>query len=257
MSKDLFDLQKTACLSSVDLSRKGSIDDPIVDLVAFINEKPNYFTTSSCSGRIIAVDNDRDGSIRKQGCKWILTSHDTITVQELKDKLHAVEGNAVFKFEPFVMHVQCRTLEDAQLMLSSGVASGYRNSGISVGNKGKFITAIRSTHSMEVPLSCDGQLLVSDQYLEFLVGIANSKMKDNLEKIGRFFQTLKTSLSDSALSRKEKRNKTKEDKQTEKSKTKAACRDRSTVDVRDVTLSDSDTMEDLVECAIFTCDLDT
>ena len=26
---------------------------------------------------------DVDGSIRKQGCKWILTSHDTILVQQL------------------------------------------------------------------------------------------------------------------------------------------------------------------------------
>jgi tRNA wybutosine-synthesizing protein 3 len=57
MSKDLFDAQKTTCLSAVDLSRKGSIDAPILDLVAFINNQSNYFTTSSCSGRIIVVDN--------------------------------------------------------------------------------------------------------------------------------------------------------------------------------------------------------
>ena len=47
-----FEKQKVACLSQVDLSKKGSIDDQIMELVQFINSKENYFTTSSCSGRI-------------------------------------------------------------------------------------------------------------------------------------------------------------------------------------------------------------
>ena len=41
-----------SCLSQVDLSKKGSIDEQIMDLVQYINAKDNYFTTSSCSGRI-------------------------------------------------------------------------------------------------------------------------------------------------------------------------------------------------------------
>ena len=49
--------QKEQCLSGVDLSRKGSVDAPILDLVNFINAQPDFFTTSSCSGRTIVVDN--------------------------------------------------------------------------------------------------------------------------------------------------------------------------------------------------------
>lgn len=47
-----FERHKLACLSQVDLSKKGSIDDQILDLVHCINSKDNYFTTSSCSGRV-------------------------------------------------------------------------------------------------------------------------------------------------------------------------------------------------------------
>ena len=47
-----FEKQKASCLSQVDLSKKGSIDDQIMDLIQYINAKDNYFTTSSCSGRI-------------------------------------------------------------------------------------------------------------------------------------------------------------------------------------------------------------
>lgn len=42
-------------LSSPDLSKKGSVDDAIKDLVEFINKKSQFVTTSSCSGRIIVV----------------------------------------------------------------------------------------------------------------------------------------------------------------------------------------------------------
>lgn len=57
MSRDQFLRQKNQCLSGTDLSRKGSVDSPIFDIVAFINEQPGFFTTSSCSGRIIMFDN--------------------------------------------------------------------------------------------------------------------------------------------------------------------------------------------------------
>ena len=48
----VFDRQKKQTLEGDDQSRKGSIDAPIVDLINFINEHNDFFTTSSCSGRI-------------------------------------------------------------------------------------------------------------------------------------------------------------------------------------------------------------
>lgn len=216
----LFDKQKQNCLSAVDLSRKGSVDEPVVNLVRFINSHRNYFTTSSCSGRIIVVDNDADGAIKKKGCKWILTSHETVDKLAVHVCLKDIEGNAVFKFEPFILHVQCRTLSDAQVLLGCGVASGFRNSGISVGNKGKFITAIRSTHSLEVPLSYDGQLLVSSDYIAYLVETANKKLEDNFDRIKRFFVSLQDTLTEPATPaalvrpRVKKSSKTKEAKRT-------------------------------------------
>ena len=47
-----FEMQKEKSLSQADLSKKGSIDEHILELVQYINGLDNYFTTSSCSGRI-------------------------------------------------------------------------------------------------------------------------------------------------------------------------------------------------------------
>lgn len=39
---------------------------------------------------------------------------------------------------------------------------------------------------MEVPLSHMGKLMVSEEYIEFLVHVANEKMEENARRIDRF-----------------------------------------------------------------------
>ena len=46
---------KKTRLKTQDLSKKGSIDEEILELVNYINDTEHYCTTSSCSGRIIVV----------------------------------------------------------------------------------------------------------------------------------------------------------------------------------------------------------
>lgn len=57
MAVNFTNLKKEA-FQGLDLSRKGSVDEPIENLVAFINSLDQYFTTSSCSGRILLIGED-------------------------------------------------------------------------------------------------------------------------------------------------------------------------------------------------------
>uniref|UniRef100_A0A8C3K814 tRNA wybutosine-synthesizing protein 3 homolog n=1 Tax=Calidris pygmaea TaxID=425635 RepID=A0A8C3K814_9CHAR len=72
--------------------------------------------------------------------------------------------------------------------------SGFRNSGISVGRGGKIMMAVRSTHCLEVPLSHKGKLMVSEEYIEFLIHVANQKMEENMRRIDRFYKRLELAL---------------------------------------------------------------
>ena len=47
-----FSSQKARVVEKVDLSRKGSVDDAIMPMVKLLNSTDEYYTTSSCSGRI-------------------------------------------------------------------------------------------------------------------------------------------------------------------------------------------------------------
>ncbi|XP_054888558.1 tRNA wybutosine-synthesizing protein 3 homolog isoform X1 [Poeciliopsis prolifica] len=131
----------------------------------------------------------------KQNCVWLFVSHQKCTCDDLMSGLSRSCGDAMLKFEPFVLHVQCRRLEDAQLLHSVAVNSGFRNSGLTVGKTGKIISAVRSTHGLEVPLSHHGKLLVDEDYIQFLTQIANQKMEENVRRIQRFFQNLQSAVS--------------------------------------------------------------
>uniref|UniRef100_A0A3Q0QTD5 tRNA wybutosine-synthesizing protein 3 homolog n=1 Tax=Amphilophus citrinellus TaxID=61819 RepID=A0A3Q0QTD5_AMPCI len=182
----LFIQWKKQCLNKLDLSKKGSVDEGIEHVVSLLNSCEEYFTTSSCSGRIILIDGvSQSSDVQKQNCVWLFVSHQKCTSDDLMSALAGCCGDAVLKFEPFVLHLQCRRLEDAQLMHFVSINSGFRNSGVTVGKTGKIIMAVRSTHGLEVPLSHDGKLLVQQEYIAFLTQVANQKMEENRRRIHR------------------------------------------------------------------------
>uniref|UniRef100_H0X542 tRNA wybutosine-synthesizing protein 3 homolog n=2 Tax=Otolemur garnettii TaxID=30611 RepID=H0X542_OTOGA len=192
---------KAQCLSKADLSRKGSVDEDVVELVQLLNAQEQFFTTSSCAGRILILDGGINGfEIQKKNCCWLLVTHKPCVKDDVIVALKKANGDAVLKFEPFVLHVQCRQLQDAQILHSVAVDSGFRNSGITVGKRGKTVLAVRSTHGLEVPLSHKGQLMVTEEYIDFLLNVANQKMEENKKRIGRFYNCLQRALERAALS---------------------------------------------------------
>ncbi|XP_023574038.1 tRNA wybutosine-synthesizing protein 3 homolog isoform X3 [Octodon degus] len=177
---------KAQRLSKADLSRKGSVDEDVVDLVRLLNAREQFFTTSSCAGRILLLDGGINGfEVQKQNCCWLLVTHKPCVKEDVMAALKKASGDAVLKFEPLVLHVQCRQLQDAQLLHAVAVDSGFRNSGITVGKKGKTILAVRSTHGLEVPLSHKGKLMVTEEYIDFLLNTANQKLEENKKRIER------------------------------------------------------------------------
>ncbi|KAG8235510.1 hypothetical protein J437_LFUL015744 [Ladona fulva] len=191
MSREDFANQKKQILCASDLSKKGSIDLPIQSLVEYLNNIDEYVTTSSCSGRIIVFCEDKVEGHLKKGCKWLYTSHDVVEDGILISKLDPTEGNIILKFEPFILHVQCYNLDAAKLMLTCALESGFKNSGLVVGKHGKVVLAVRSCLSLEVPLSNEGSLLVSEEYLKYLVTIANDKLTENLKRTEKFHQRVR------------------------------------------------------------------
>ena len=129
--------------------------------------------------------------------------HRVVTPEELiaktREELPRCKGVTLFKLEPFVLHVgtgveceekvQCRNWEKAQEMLELAVAAGFRESGILMGQR--IMLGIRTTaNSMEFPIAENGQLLVTEEYLRYVVEYGNKKFEDNLRRIAVLFQSV-------------------------------------------------------------------
>ena len=197
-----FDVAKSSLLSKltagVDFSPKGSIDAPVVQLVDFINDLPDFVTTSSCSGRI-SVYRDENST---KGIQWVLVVHGAITVDQLKAAVSGQEAIAagqhfiVLKCEGFILHVRCRDLDSGRRLHQIAMGCGFRESGLSVGQKMRVQLAIRTTaYGLELPIAVGTRLILDDHALKIIVKEANRRLRCNFARTDRLLSTMKREYS--------------------------------------------------------------
>lgn len=96
----------------------------------------------------------------------------------------------MFRYEPLIIAVECRDIVSAQSLVSLAISCGFRESGITSVNKKRVIVAIRCSIRLEVPLGDTHKLMVTPEYVEYLVGIANDKMEANRRRTNNFLAAL-------------------------------------------------------------------
>ena len=178
----------------IDKSKKGFIDEKILDLVNFINSIPDYYTTSSCSGRIIIMGKSLTGI--KKDTIWYLATHDYIKNLKLEDgifkKMIQNKNIGIIKQESAILHICANTIENAQKMLDIAKFVGFKHSGIMATNK-RIMIEIMATERMDIPIY-DGKnekIFLSQEYLDFIIEQANSSMKKSINKINKYLNKLK------------------------------------------------------------------
>jgi len=179
-----FEVKKQHFLSKPDKSRKGSIDEKIKALVSYINTLPDYYTTSSCSGRILVLERKQ----KKHETIWHYATHDLVDNNKKdSNELIAVmnkykeNDNIMFHFEDAILHVACASLESAEHLLQCARSCSFKSSGIiSIHNK---IVEIRSPKCIDVPVCC-----VTNEHL--LIEKANDKLSQSWDKINALKELL-------------------------------------------------------------------
>ncbi|ASA76759.1 hypothetical protein [Thermococcus sp. 5-4] len=163
---------------------EGKVDGDIIPLLEKINSLENYFTTSSCSGRISVMEMPHFGD--KVNSVWLGKWHREVSVEEVLEAIGRHEkGQLWFLVRSPILHVGARTMEDAVRLLNLAIGLGFKYSNIKSVSHKKLLVEIRSTERMDVPLGTDGELWVDDAYIERIVGIANSQVRRFKGKLKR------------------------------------------------------------------------
>ncbi|SCU83085.1 LADA_0C09538g1_1 [Lachancea dasiensis] len=200
MSQNAFDQKKQHILSeiqsdSLDLSPKGTIDELCWPIMNLINSHADMVTTSSCSGRLsVFVEGQKlhnevlKSGGKGEGGKWLFVSHNQNEVrnwiQRLSEPIHWVSepDNSqldptsrliLYKFEPFILHVKCRSFHIASQLFNTAMSCGFRESGIGSNN----IVAVRINIKLDVPI---GYLDQETRELRFFVSPAYIKLIDEM-----------------------------------------------------------------------------
>jgi tRNA wybutosine-synthesizing protein 3 len=180
MVRDNFLQRKQDVLSKLDKSSIGDWDFQIKGLCDKINKSDDFYTTSSCSGRIIVmVDQDK-----KAPGLFEFVSHDAVEISSFFKSLPKEQAGLDLKFksEPPILHVACRTLEYAEILLDKARRVGWKRSGIiSMGKN--IVVELISTEKLEFPLTKKGKMLVSDEFLKIVLEKANNNLKKGWLKI--------------------------------------------------------------------------
>jgi len=176
-----FQQQKKKQLLKKDKSNEGIWDRGIDDLCRKINDKKEYYTTSSCAGRIVLIKELDE----KAEDVFLFKSHEKISFPELKKELKKAgkyKGLIYFKQEPCILHVACLDLGSGLSLLNKAKFAGWKRSGM-IASKKRVILELMSTEKLELPVMNKGKLLVDDNYLKLIVKEANRKLKRVREKI--------------------------------------------------------------------------
>jgi len=186
---DRFDKRKKDILLKLDKSHKSSWDERIAELCNKINSLENYYTTSSCSGRVILmIEQDK-----KDRNLFVSVYHDKISLKKLKEDLDSVlktQKKIKFKLEPCILHIACRTLEDAEKLYDKAKLSGWKKSGI-IGMKSGFTAELNGTDRLEFPIINANKILVNEEFLKIVVDESNKKLEKSWIKIKRLEKSLK------------------------------------------------------------------
>lgn len=224
---DHFAKEKSDFLKKKDKSKKGNVDDDIKEIVDVINSKNNYYTTSSCAGRIVLFEMK---SRKKNECYWIFAKHDKVKVDEIVESLkkHYDKKNQTrelplkgglreanvaqrvngampledtsfeytgfkyqiwFKQQPIILHIACRNLDAAKKLMDFS-RKIFRRAGIIGITNRKIMVEIIGDERLET-IVADNNFVADDKYIKELIKYANENFEENKKKGEKFLRILR------------------------------------------------------------------
>jgi tRNA wybutosine-synthesizing protein 3 len=181
MPRDRFIQRKNAVLSKADRSSVGEWDSKIQKLCEKINKSSDFYTTSSCSGRVILmISKDKKGKDL-----FLKIWHDKVYFKDFKDILNSLLNKKEiikFKLEPPILHVACRDLKKATEILEKAKFLGFKRSSVLTFDR-NIVVEINSSERFEFPIIKNDKILVDDEFLKLVLEMSNYKMERGWEKI--------------------------------------------------------------------------
>jgi tRNA wybutosine-synthesizing protein 3 len=169
------------------------VDKKARPILTLLNEADDFFTTSSCSGRIVVMEIPLIG--KKDEAHFLGRWHQEVEVREIIEAMQKyTQGEGWLLVQSPIFHVSTLNMERAKELLRVALKSGFKNSGIKSFN-GRVVVEICSTERLDFLFAKNGKMLYLE--LDEVVKSANimiKRIKERLERLEKniskkFFHT--------------------------------------------------------------------
>ena len=176
--------------------RRGEVDNDIIPLLDKINSLPDFYTTSSCSGRIVLLNIPEVGD--KKDAKFLCKWHREVEKEEFEGCLKKYEKHYLFLImQSPIIHVVATDLEQAKEIMRISLSCGFKYTSIKKIEAGKVLVEVLSTENLHIPIARDGKIMINEEQITFFLDMANKllirakgKLKCLEEKISYFLPSI-------------------------------------------------------------------
>ncbi len=166
---------------------EGLVDEDIIPLLEIINSSEEYYTTSSCSGRIGVMQIPEIGN--KVQCVFLGKWHREVSYDEIVESIKNYKSGYLFLIvQSAIIHVVAKDIDSANVLLKIAFESGFKYSSIKGISNNGVLVEILSTENLNIPLGKNGNLIVDEEYIRFSTDMANMtlrRIKQKLQKLER------------------------------------------------------------------------
>jgi len=189
IEKEFLESKEKALESLKKAKIDDKVDKKILSILELINKSDEFYTSSSCAGRIVLLEIPKIGD--KRNAKFVGIWHRTIKSIELLSALKEAKiGLLWILAQPPILHISAKTKSAADNLVKIANACGFKNSAFkSIGKN--IVVEICSTERLDAPIGKDGILFCNKDYLNLLVKIANEVIIKSDLKLSRFKMGLK------------------------------------------------------------------
>ncbi len=185
-----FQQQKEDALKGLSNARKlGEVDSDMLPLIECVNLLPDYYTTSTCTGRT-SLFHDPGG---KKDSGWVGKWHREVSCIEVCEALKNMPATGIiwFMHEPTIMHIVCRDLSAAGKLVELARNHGYKKVGILSYKDDRILVEVCGTERIDAPVAECGRMLVAGDYIGYLTELADKKFKKGMQRLDRFEKALR------------------------------------------------------------------
>ena len=161
IERHFLDNKKIALKKLANAKKEHLADEKIIPILDIINQSDNYYTSSSCAGRIVLLEIPVIGD--KKNAKFLGKWHSTIKKDEILNSVKkAKKGQLWLLAQSPIIHIGCKKNNDADQMIKTAIACGFKHSGYK-SLEDKYVVEVVSTERLDSPIGKDGVLFCNNE----------------------------------------------------------------------------------------------